>query len=221
LEEKRTCKSICKQFKVKKPLHGGRYAAGHARCQTCDIWIDYRCGHLKDGASAKQESVGWYCNCCNFKVRKNPRHTKYKVKLRSSDTATAGKSAIDLSYFNKCRAQMIHGIAKCLPRSYGDFNMSRFKDQLKEHKVSALDVEHEFDSPIKNLVKLAYSTDPPNKMSLILEFDLVKRRLGTVPTKDNLNKHSKFDVSQYESEFPSWEHFLERLGYDPWYKSTR
>jgi len=63
---------------------------------------------------------------------------------------------------------MMHGVARCLPESYGDFNMSRFKDQLKKHKVSTFDVEHEFDSPIKNLVKIAYSVDPPNKMSLIL-----------------------------------------------------
>ncbi len=47
---KSTCKEICKKFRVTKPVVGGRYEAGQARCQICDIWLDYRGGHLKNGS---------------------------------------------------------------------------------------------------------------------------------------------------------------------------
>jgi len=72
---------------VKKPLEGGRYEAGQARCQICDIWIDHKGCILKDKSYATVNSVGWYCKCCNYKVRKNPRHLIYKEKLRNEKSA--------------------------------------------------------------------------------------------------------------------------------------
>ena len=47
---KRICSKKCVNFKVKKPSTGGRYESGQARCQICDIWIDFRGAKLKNGA---------------------------------------------------------------------------------------------------------------------------------------------------------------------------
>ena len=44
---KRICSKKCVNFKVKKPSTGGRYESGQARCQICDIWIDFRGAKLK------------------------------------------------------------------------------------------------------------------------------------------------------------------------------
>ncbi len=79
-----TCKMICNKFRVKKPADGGRYEAGQAYCLNCDTWIDYRGGHMKDGSLAIEDSVGWFCNCCNYRVRQKPRNKIYKEKLRDS-----------------------------------------------------------------------------------------------------------------------------------------
>ena len=68
LEQKRTCRGICKRFRVTKPTGVGRYESGQGRCHTCDVWLDYRGCHVKDGSPAKIGSVGWFCNCCNFRV---------------------------------------------------------------------------------------------------------------------------------------------------------
>ena len=76
------CNKLCGKFRVKKPTGTGRYGAGHVHCQTCDIWMDYRGCHLKDGSPAKKDSVGMFCNCCNYRVRANPRNRIYKEKLR-------------------------------------------------------------------------------------------------------------------------------------------
>lgn len=85
---RRTCNGSCKKFRVLKPPTGGRYQAGHVRCQTCDIWMDYTGCHLKDGSPATVNSDGWSCNCCGYKVRMHPRNKRYKEKLRiSNDTS--------------------------------------------------------------------------------------------------------------------------------------
>ena len=83
VKENRTCKEICKRFIVKKSTSGSRYGAGQGRCQTCDVWIDYRGAHMKDGSTAAIDSAGWFCNCCNYRIRQKPRNKVYKEKLRA------------------------------------------------------------------------------------------------------------------------------------------
>ena len=84
--EKRTCKGICKKFKVKKPA-GSRYASGQGRCQTCDVWLDHNGARLKDGSPATKDSLGWQCICCNYRIRQKPRNKVYKEKLRESQNS--------------------------------------------------------------------------------------------------------------------------------------
>jgi hypothetical protein len=88
LSEKRICLEICKQYKVKKPTNGGRYEAGQARCQICDIWIDHNGCVLKNGSAATEDSVGWICKCCNYRVRRKPRNLVYKERLREREKSS-------------------------------------------------------------------------------------------------------------------------------------
>ena len=74
---------MCGDFQVKKPTGMGRYESGQARCQICNVWMDYRDCHLKDSSPATEGSVGWFCNCCNYRVRRRPRNKIYKEKLDS------------------------------------------------------------------------------------------------------------------------------------------
>ena len=84
MSDNRICLEICKQYKVKRRASGiGRYEAGQARCQMCDIWIDHNGCVLKDGSAATEDSVGWICKCCNYRVRRKPRNLVYKEKLRN------------------------------------------------------------------------------------------------------------------------------------------
>jgi hypothetical protein len=78
---KRICSKKCVNFKVKKPSTGGRYESGQARCQICDIWIDFRGAKLKNGEPATEDSLGWHCVCCNYRIRQKPRNKVYKEKL--------------------------------------------------------------------------------------------------------------------------------------------
>ena len=75
------CKGICKKFKAKRPSNGKRYDSGQARCQICEEWIDYHGAHLKGNIPAIENSIGWFCNCCNYRMRQKPRNKIYKEKL--------------------------------------------------------------------------------------------------------------------------------------------
>ena len=88
-----TCKGICKKFKVKRPSNGKRYDSGQGRCQICEQWIDYHGAHLKNKVPATENSIGWYCNCCNYRIRKKPRNKVYKEKL-AEDIAQKEKNSL-------------------------------------------------------------------------------------------------------------------------------
>jgi len=220
---KRICKGACVKFKVKKPSRGGRYETGQARCQTCDVWLDYRGGHLKDGSPAEADSPGWFCNCCNYRVRKNPRNIEFKAKMRAkptpeSDSEDVPENEVDLSYFNKRRAHMLRRLAESIV-AQDRHDIDAVVARLSKSNSIADEVEKEFDVSLKDVINAACSKSS-NKASLIVEFESVRHRLGTVPTKQDMQDHSVFDTEEYESEFGSWEHFLERLGYDPWYRDV-
>lgn len=212
----RTCTGKCKKYRVKKPPVGSRYGAGHARCQICDVWIDHRGGHLKDGSPAEAESSGWFCNCCNYKVRRSPRNIEYKAKIRTAvqGSGQARRGRIDLEYFNKRRARMLRGIGEALA-------LSRISDdppeQLLPAGMSADEIAAEFETSMADLLALAES-DSANKVSLIAELERCRYKMRLLPTKEEMAANSKFTMAQYEAEFQSWEHLLDRLDYDPWYR---
>lgn len=232
-EPKRMCTGKCREYRAKRPAKGGRYEAGHGRCQTCDIWIDHRGCHMHNGRPAVKGSIGWYCNCCNFRIRRNPRNTEYKQRLRHSRgrraqgraaDAAGGRAAdaaggaqgraaaaeIDLSYFNKRRARMLRDLGRVMAKSEG--GSLDVPDDLVEM------LEDEFDASLAGIVWLARS-ESPNKASLIAELERIRIAIGSVPTRQEMKKNgARFPLSAYDDEFESWGHLLDRLGYDPWYR---
>jgi len=57
-------------------------ASGFARCTVCNFWMDWRFCHLKGDIPANRESLGLFCNCCNYRVRQNARSKKSKDILK-------------------------------------------------------------------------------------------------------------------------------------------
>ena len=201
---------------VTKPTGTGRYESGQGRCQICDIWLDYRGCHVKDGSPARMGSAGWYCNCCNYMVRRNPRNVEHKAKLRASYDEE-GHDDPDLSYFNKRRAHMLRDLGRALARKEPKHSSDNY-EYFPPTGTTRIDIEEEFGAGIDVLVRIAKTIDPPNKASMIAEFERVRHIVGRTPTKEEIEEHSELTASQYEGEFQSWEHMLERLGYDPWYR---
>ena len=66
------CKGICSRHKAMRPSNGGnRYLLGQKRCQVCQVFIYWQ------GSS--------YCPCCGYKLRVNPRNSKFKLTLRNKN----------------------------------------------------------------------------------------------------------------------------------------
>ena len=217
LELKRICNGICKQFRVLKPHTGSRYQAGQGRCQTCDIWIDYRGAHTRDKKPITKKSEGWFCNCCNYRIRRNPRNIEYKTKIRASSIARTRDGEVDLSYFNKRRARMLRDLGRAIVKTASKGSRKRM-DDLLPNQAKTTDIEFEFDVGIDKLLDLAHANNPPNKVFMIADFERVRHAVGRTPTKQDAEAHFVLSVSQYEKEFGSWEVLLDRLGYDPWYR---
>jgi len=59
-----SCKNLCElKYKAERP----RYVEGQRRCQVCMIFIKWD---------------GFWCPCCNFRLRTKPRKKVNKEKLR-------------------------------------------------------------------------------------------------------------------------------------------
>ena len=91
------CSGICKKFRVKKPVDGGRYAAGQGLCNICNVWINYHGAHLKNGSPATEDSHGWVCNCCNYRVRRHPRNRVCKEKQDNYKNLNVSKNNLEKS----------------------------------------------------------------------------------------------------------------------------
>ena len=220
---KRTCSGSCKRFRVPKPPTGGRYEAGQVRCQICDIWMDFKGCHLKDGSQATADSSGWFCNCCGYRVRTKPRNKMYKAKLGISNDMRAGREdgpsgdGIDVGYFNNNRASLLKRLAGFIPARRADFRQSDVVRALREYSMFGHNIRMEFNGSVEEIVDLAYS-ERPNKIALAVEFEQIRSALGRVPTRSDIEGHSRFGAAEYDGEFGSLEHLLERFGHDPWYR---
>ncbi len=60
------CKGICSRHKAMRPKSGKRYLIGQKRCQVCQIFIVWQ---------------SFWCPCCGFRLRSEPRSTKSKLIL--------------------------------------------------------------------------------------------------------------------------------------------
>ena len=206
-------------FRVSKPTGTGRYKAGQGRCQTCDIWIDRLGAHTKDGKPVTDSTKGWFCNCCNYRIRRNPRNIEYKAKIRQSSIDDE-QGDVDLSYFNKRRAHMLRELGRAIVKKESGDSMEHYRAFLP-NAIPSVDIEYEFGTGIDALIELAKTSDPPNKASMIAEFERVRHVVKHTPTRQDIEENSALRPSQYEEEFGSWEHLLERLGYDPWYRDRQ
>ena len=221
MEHRPQCSGACQKYSVSNQLGKGRHMSGRAQCLVCDVWVDAKGARLKNGSIATVGSVGWYCRCCRNKLRTIPRTIRYKSRLgvRSridTGSESEGSHSIDLSFFNRLRAELLQRLAAVLPESRDDLDGSG-DGQLPDDVIQ--DLRHEFGDMGK-LLDLAYDIDPPNKISLVIEFERVKSHMDMVPTKSEFEKTSPLSIGSYDSEFGSWENFLDKLGHDPWYRGS-
>jgi hypothetical protein len=212
----RICKGICKKFTVKKPTLGNRYGSGQGHCQTCDVWINHKGCHAIDGSDAKENSVGWFCNCCNMRVRQKPRNGKYKEKpnyiAELEDEVTAEN--LDIS---KKQAMLLKEISSDLPNKDEDLDILKITNNVKDHV--GFEIKDNWGSWEK-FFEFATNYNKLNQISAIIIFEKLNTSIERVATMDEFLDKVHVDEEWINNKFKSWGHLLELLGHDPWYRSS-
>jgi len=222
----RTCNGICKKFQVKKPVGEGRYGSGQGHCQICNTWIDHIGCHMKDGSPATKESVGWFCNCCNYRVRQNPRNKLYKEKLRESKTQNNELqnstnddliTAKDL-FISRGQASLLKKLTLLMPNIDEVKSHSEILEKIPEF------LQYEINDnwgTLENFLSLATNYQQLNQISAIILFEKLKEEIGHIPSKDEFLNKVNLDENWINNEFKNWEYFLDLLQYDPWYRTIK
>jgi hypothetical protein len=227
--QNRTCKGLCKRFQVTKPSGFGRYESGQAHCQTCNTWVDHNSCRLRDGSNATKGSIGWFCKCCNIQVRQHPRNKAYKEKLRNvqkqnsieeidpDDDPDLDEIRIEHVYISKNLAQLLKKITVFMPDVYEQKNLPDIKVRIPKSIRS--EIIHNWGN-LDGFVETASNYDNITKISAIILFEKLKNQIGKIPTKEEFFQFANVNDVFMDNEFKSWEHFLELLQYDPWYRNS-
>ena len=72
------CKGDCRDNLGTRTFLRKTIAEGFVRCTNCNYWMDWKFCHLKNNTPALPDSLGMFCNCCNYRVRQQPRSKRIK-----------------------------------------------------------------------------------------------------------------------------------------------
>jgi len=168
------------------------------------------------------------CHSCriNTKSKERVKNEKYNRDLTSVKNMASWHDSTknsqnhelitsDELYVSKGQAKLIKNVCSVL-HDKPNLDFLTFKKRIKllglDYITKWMSLENFFDLMMEQ---------KPNQISLIIEFEKLKKLFGTIPTKEQIQKNSRFGVNEYETHFKSWEDFLERLGYDPWYRDPK
>jgi hypothetical protein len=152
-----------------------------------------------------KKKITQICDECGGEIVKNNE----KISQNNVDA-----KYIDIS---KGQAEILKGIANLIPKNV---NISKTSlEKILGYQSQIEYVINENWGTRKYFIDLILSKEP-NPISLILYFLNFKNKIGKVPTKSKIREFSKFHLSEYESQFGSWEEFLDLLGFDPWYRNN-
>lgn len=209
------CVGRCQAYKQSKPPNKSRYSVGQVQCLICNVWLDYRGCHLKNGSKAKSDSLGMFCNCCNFRVRTKPRNTEYKNQL--SNFSTSDDFSFEDLYVSKIAAGYIKKIIFLFPQNLSELDIDELENDIPESTTRF--ITQNFGISIKKFLEFLTDFETLNHFSIMSYFEILKRRGTDVPTKEIFLESFEIEESVIDDFFKSWEHFVEMMGYDPFYRN--
>ena len=171
------------------------------------MWLDRRGARL--AARGPAGPAEWRCRCCGSTIYSQSRDAP---RGRRKD------GGADLEHFDKYRARMLGALGGAIAEKRA--GSARSLEELLPSGAPRGMIESEFGAGLDALLELAHS-DAPNKVSLIAELEMLKFLAGDVPTAAEIEAAGRFSEAEYEAEFGSMGHLLERLGYDPWHRERR
>ena len=146
------CKGECREVLGKLTFLRKTFVDGFSRCGVCQYWLDWRFCHLTSGEKANSESIGMYCNCCNYQVRQKPRSREAKETLRSHR-----EQPLSSKKDNETFSRIKNGIRDSLAQLQNEHRLLGSTSKISTFTRSELDF-------LKNIAKKKFiGTDQPTK----------------------------------------------------------
>ena len=189
------CKGECREQLGNLTYLRKTIASGFARCTVCNFWMDWRFCHLKGGIPANSESLGLFCNCCNYRVRQNARSKRSKDILKNLKKYT--KDHIDKNPKGNLRREL--ELASPGKENYKILQKIKSKNQSNQKKRNKIFEEKQskeiqlIDSG-KSIDKLReyFENRFSDQDSILKQFKMLENYLTMLPNNKKYNNLSYF-----------------------------
>ena len=178
------CHGECANVLGKLTFVSKHFSDGFSRCRVCEYWLDWRFCHLTSGEKANSESIGMYCNCCNYQVRQRPHSKEAKETLRRSrEQPLASKKD------NKTFSEIKNSIRDSLAQRQDEHRLLGSTSKISTFTRSELDF-------LKNIAKKKFTdTDQPTK------------HIESTPSEKSLDEIREYFRKKFQDEPSLLEEF--------------
>lgn len=134
------------------------------------------------------------------------------VSKRSDYPKTPTDVLSDRSTLRSYQINLIKDVTPIIVKYESSKNFDEIRKEIQTNGKSIIPYMRSWKS-WEEFIDLAFRDSPPNKISLIIEFERIKNKLGHLPSKLEFYELSKFGIDRYENEFGSWNNFIIEIGY--------
>jgi len=186
------------------------------RCKIC---------HQTFRSPPKSMRKDQVCTDCRIKrsESKNSENEQMISNYKNSfeiDSTTTNKNQtwkVKNIELNTYQIRLIKNISEFFPQNFTEVDLEVIRKKVQTNEGSIVPYIENWGS-WENFISVASSTNPPNKISLIIEFERIKRLLGRIPQFEDLYEYSKFGIDRYTNEFYGLISLIKLLGYESDYK---
>ena len=190
------CQGECREVLGKLTYLRKSFVEGFSRCKICEYWLDWRFCHLRSGEKATSESIGMYCNCCNYQVRQRPHSREAKETLeRHNEQSTSSKE--DNYNKPKLRSEELEIKARQDNKNFLEIrNRMQLKNEERRQEYKKIlegtttesnHTEKSLDE-IREYFKKKFQEDP----SLLEEFEILENYLTLLPKNEKYSDINYF-----------------------------
>lgn len=141
------------------------------------------------------------------------------VSKRSDYPKTPTDVLSDRSTLRSYQINLIKDVTPIIVKYESSKNFDEIRKEIQTNGKSIIPYMRSWKS-WEEFIDLAFRDSPPNKISLIIEFERIKNKLGHLPSKLEFYELSKFGINRYVEEFESWENLMNLLRYDNEYRNN-
>jgi len=160
------------------------------------------------------------CYNCRIEKSKSKKYEKEPTINNSKNSFEIDSTTIQYhtsKELDTYQIRLIKTISEFFPPNFTEYDSEVIRKKVQSSGRTIMPYIKNWGS-WEIFILVASSTNPPNKISLIIEFERIKRLLGRIPQFEDLYEYSKFGIDRYTNEFSSFINLMKLLGYESEYK---